>query len=289
MPIKAPPGSNPATARNLDDRLQEFLALLGAAGYTKATLYRKRWLIRRFIRWAREAQLAHCDLDEACIDRFLKRSPRRGRKPRKMERMTLQQFLDHLRVVNDIPPQRALEPAPAELLVRRYFNPLRSERGLCVRSIAVYSPFANAFVTAQGLPEHLASLDACTVRRYLLERCRDRSASFIKLLAASLRSLLRFLFLSGGTRTDLSLAVPPVRRWRLADVPPLLTPEQVEQVITAADRSTATGCRAHSVLLLLARLGMRAGEVAALKLDDIHWDVGEIIVRGKGRRYDATT
>jgi len=279
-------GSKPAVAGGLDVHLQEFLVVLAAAGYTKTTLHSKRWLIRRFVRWARNAQLAASDLDEACIATFLTHSQRRGRKPRKMERSSLQQFLDHLRVVKDVPPLRTSKPPSSEVLVRRYLKHLRSERGLCERSVAVYSPFARAFVEAHGLPAHLASLDASAVRRYLLKISRNRSGSFVKLLAAALRSFLRFLFLDDGTRTDLSLAVPPVRRWRLAGVPPLLTPEQVEQVIAAADHPTASGYRAHAVLLLLARLGLRAGEVAALELDDIRWDIGEIIVRGKGRRYD---
>jgi len=101
-----------------------------------------------------------------------------------------------------------------------------------------------------------------------------------------LRSFLRFLFLDGRTEVDLSTAVPPVRRWRFAAVPPLLTPEEVEKVIAATDRSTARGRRALAVLLLLARLGLRAGEVVALELDDIRWKTGEIVIRGKGRVHD---
>jgi integrase len=100
-----------------------------------------------------------------------------------------------------------------------------------------------------------------------------------------LRSFLSFYFLDGATATDLSRAVPPVRRWRLAPVPPLVTEEEVERVIAAADRSTPRGLRAFAILLLLARLGLRAGEVVALELDDIHWDVGEVVVRGKGRLH----
>jgi len=143
-----------------------------------------------------------------------------------------------------------------------------------------------AFVTAQRLPEHVRSLDASAIRGYLLDSTRNRSVSFVRLLTAALRSLLRFLFLDGQTEVDLSNAVPPVRRWRFAAVPPLLTPEEVEKVIAATDRSTARGRRALAVLLLLARLGLRAGEVAALQLDDIRWKAGEIVIRGKGRVHD---
>lgn len=108
----------------------------------------------------------------------------------------------------------------------------------------------------------------------------------MKLAAAALRSFLRFLFLDGATASDLSRAVPPVCRWRLVGVPPFLTADEVERVIAASDRSTARGRRAVAVLLLLARLGLRPGEIVALELEDVHWDVGEIVVHGKGRLHD---
>src|SRR5207248_4221459 len=98
----------------------------------------------------------------------------------------------------------------------------------------------------------------------------------VKLLTAALRSFLRFLFLDGEIDLDLSTAVPPVRRWRFATVPSFLTPDEIEQVIAVADRSTARGRRAFAMLLLLARLGLRAGEIVALELDDIRWRAGEI-------------
>ena len=267
----------------LDVHVQEFFAKLPAMGYAPTTRHCKRWLVRRFVRWTRRARLAVGALDEACVSRFLAR--RRG-KPCKMERATLRQFLEHLRVAGVVASRCAPEPSSAEVLLRRYREHLRSDRGLCVRSVEVYAPFARAFIEAHGLPERVMSLDAAAVRVHLVDRSRDRSDSVVKLLAAGLRSFLRFLFFDGMTRSDFSKAVPPVRRWRLAGIPPYLTPEEVERVIATTDRSTMRGCRAHAMLLLLARLGLRAGEVAALELDDIHWDVGEIVVRGKGRRRD---
>ncbi len=283
MTKKRSPGSGSAVADGLDIHVQEFFARLPTMGYAPTTQRGKRWLVARFVRWVRAVRLAVGDLDEACVGRFLARC---GHKPCKMERTTLQQFLDHLRTVGVVPPRCASEPSAAEVLLRRYFDHLLSDRGLRGRSVEVYAPFARTFVEAQGLPERVASLDASAVRAHLLERSENRSGSFVKLFAASLRSFLRFLFFDGETQVDFSKAVPPVRRWRLAAVPPFLTPEEVERVLAATDRSTTSGCRAHAMLLLLARLGLRAGEVAALEFDDIRWDVGEIVVRGKGRRHD---
>lgn len=271
--------SSPPVADGLDAHLTEFLATLVKAGYAERTQRKKRRLILPFIRWVRKSQIAIADLDEACVGAFLLRSSRRRYK----HRAALDHFLKYLRIIGAVPTPRS-EPSPAEELVRRYFDHLRGNQGLCPRSIEVYSPLVRAFVVAQRLPESVAALDALAVRRYLIDHSSNRSSSSVRLLTAALRSFLRFCFLD-GTAADLSKAIPPVRRWQFAAVPPLLTAEEVERVLAATDRSTARGRRAFAILLLLARLGLRAGEIIALELDDICWDVGEIVVRGKGRLH----
>jgi len=280
---KRSPGSR---SDALEVHLAEFLATLATAGYANTTQDDKRRLLVPFIGWARGAQLAAADLDEACVVAFLAQPSPQRRRTRDMQRVTLQQFLEHLRAGGTVAQRRATEQSAADALVQRYLEYLRRDRGLCSRSVDVYSPFAQAFVVAQRLPERVASLDASAIRAYLLGCSRNRSSSFVKLFAAALRSFLRFLFLDGPTPADLSTAVPPIRRWRLAAVPPFLTPDEVQRVIAATDRSTTSGCRAHAMLLLLAKLGLRAGEVATLELDDICWAAGEIVVRGKGRLRD---
>jgi integrase/recombinase XerD len=106
-------------------------------------------------------------------------------------------------------------------------------------------------------------------------------------MTTALRALFRFLFQAGELGVDLSLAVPTVPDWRLATLPRSLTPEHVERLLAACDRRTATGRRDHAILRLLARLGLRAGEVVALELDDLHWRTGEITIRGKkGLRHE---
>jgi integrase/recombinase XerD len=278
--------SSESVVEGLEVHLAEFLTRLGPAGYATSTEHEKRRLIERFIRWIRDAGFVVSDLDDSCIDAFLGQPPHDGRKPRKMDRATLQQFLGQLRTVGVLPPHCVAESSLADVLVQGYLDHLRGDRGLCERSLEVYLPFVHTFVAVQRLPARVASLDASAVREYLLDRCCNRPVSFVKLLTAALRSFLRFLFFNKETATDLSTAVPSVRRWRLAGVPQYLTPDEVERVIASIDRSTAGGCRAHAMLLLLARLGLRAGEVAILELDDIRWEVGEIVVRGKGRLQD---
>jgi site-specific recombinase XerD len=264
--------------------LAAFLATFAKAGYAEKTQHDKRRAVVQFARWMRGKRIAVGDLDEAHVAAFLSQPARRRRKH--PARAALRQFLEHLRSVGALPPRRRSDPSPAEVLVRRYVDHLRDHHGLCPRSIEVYSPFVRAFVAAQQLPECGMGVDAMAVRSYLLDRSRTRSVSFVKLLAAALRSFLRFCFFAGMTTADLSTAVPPVRRWQLAPVPPFLTAEEVERVIAATDCSTRRGRRAFAILLLLARLGLRAGEVVALELDDIRWKAGEILVRGKGRLHD---
>jgi integrase/recombinase XerD len=280
------PGSCRAVEGGLDFHLERFLATLAMAGYVETTQHEKRRLIVRFIRWAGKAGFGGADLDESRVAAFLSRPSRRRWHHGDSERVALRQFLEHLRKAGASPLPCPVVPSSDEVLIRRYLEHLRGDRGLCPRSIEVYEPFARAFVKTQGLPERLDALDAPAVRAQLLDYSRGHSVSSVKLLAAALRSFLRFLFLSGATAADLSAAVPPVRRWRLAALPPFLAAEEVDRAIAAADRSTARGSRAAAVLLLLARLGLRAGEVVALELGDIHWDVGEIVVRGKGRVHD---
>ena len=270
-----------AVADDLDVHLKVFVATLAKAGYAEKTRHEKERLIVPFIRWVGEEGIAVKDVDEACVGAFLACSSRR----RYNHRTALQQFVEHLRIV-EVVPQRRFEPSPAEVLFQRYVDYLRDKQGLSLYSINVYSQFVRAFIVAQRLPENAAALDALAVRRHLLDHSRNRSASFVRLLAAALRSFLRFCFIDGTTGADLSTAVMPVRRWQLATVPRFLTGEEVERVIAAADRSTTRGCRAFAILLLLARLGFRASEIIALELDDIRWEAGEIVVRGKGRFLD---
>lgn len=272
-----------AAGPDLYAHLAEFLATLAPMGYAEKTQHDKRRAIASFIRWLRDARIVVAALDETCVTTFLKR-----RSLRCKERVpaALYQFLEYLRAIGAVPPRHLAELSAAELLVRKYLDHLRDIQGLCPRSLEIYSPFVRAFVEEQRLPKHLATLEGVTVRQYLLDHCQNRSVPVVKLLRAALHSFLRFCFAEGMTQVDLSTALPPIRRWQHAPTPPFLSANEVKRVIAAADRSTARGRRTFAILLLLARLGLRAGEVVTLELDDIRWDVGELLVRGKGRLHD---
>jgi site-specific recombinase XerD len=105
-------------------------------------------------------------------------------------------------------------------------------------------------------------------------------------MLSALRSFFRFLRLQGATATDLAAAVPSVADWRLARVPQWIPAAQVNQILRHCDQQTRVGQRDYTILLLLARLGLRAGEVVGMTLDDLDWEAGDVVVRGKGGRQD---
>ena len=179
-----------------------------------------------------------------------------------------------------------LRPDRDHPLVRRYICYLRKDRGLAENSVLVYAPLIRSLVADQIAKTGRVSvnaLDTTTIRSFLLEHIRGRSAEYARLLATALRSFFRFLYLCGGVPTDLSASVPTVCKPPRDVVAAFLLPEEVERVLAGIDRLTLTWRRDYAVQLLLARLGLRAGEIVLLELDDIHWRTGEIEIRGKGR------
>ena len=281
--------SEDGTSSGLDPHVESFVRSLRAAGYAQRTLRKKRRAVAAFVRWMRREQVSITDADERHVAAFLQRGARRPKHRHMVERAALGRFLDHLRAKAGVAQSPPTSDSPAAALAGRYADYLRNERGLTEQSIYIYLPFIRGFLasrvatTGSASP---ASLDAQSVRDFLLDRVRDRPSEYARLLATTLRSFLRFLFLRGETELDLSLAIPTVRRWSQAPVHAFFSPDQVEQILSATDRMTPSGRRDHAILLILARLGLRAGEVVALELGDIRWRTGEILVQGKGRVVD---
>ncbi len=178
------------------------------------------------------------------------------------------------------------KPEEEHPLLARYVNYLRKDRGLAENSVLVYKSYVRQLLADEGTKTGVVSaraFDATTIRNFLLDRSRGRSGEYLRLLAVALRSFLRFLFFSGELPTDLSAAVPAVCKPQRSAAPAFLSPDEMERMISATDGSTSTSRRDRAVLLLLARLGLRAGEVVLLELDDLHWRTGEITIHGKGR------
>ena len=273
----------PCCEPDLAQHLTAFLASLAQAGYAAKTQRDKARLIAPFVQWigASGIRLREVDDVDTCIDAFLACPARR----RYNHRCALQAFMAYLREL-EVLPQRPVEPSAAAALCQSYLSHLRAQQGLGAHSVAAYSISARGFIAAMRLPEQAHHLDAPAIRRYLLDASQHHAVATVKLYAAGLRSFLRFCLLQGVIACDLATAVPPVGRWQRKPMPPVLTDEAIERVLAAADRSCARGRRDFAILQLLARLGLRASEVLALRLEDLHWENGEILVRGKGDQLD---
>ena len=167
---------------------------------------------------------------------------------------------------------------------RRY---LLQERGLAETSLLNYVPFAEQFLSDRfGQSDmNLSELTATDVTRFLQDRAHQLSPGRAKLLVTALRSFLRYLRHQGEISVDLAGCVPPVAVWSLSTVPKFLPAGTVQRVLDQCERDTPDGKRNYAVLLLLARLGLRACEIVALSLDDIDWDNGRITIRCKGGRW----
>jgi integrase/recombinase XerD len=272
----------------LDDYVESFLRHLRGAGYAERTIRKKRTVARAFVRWAKRKGIATSNLNDGHGDAFVLRLPRLGKSRRQFELAVVRLFLDYLRVTAGLQRSAAETPISSVAnLLQQYENHLRKDRGLAENSLRVYLPLIRTFVAskvvASGFPQ---SLKAFTIRDFVIAQTRNRSAEYVRLLATALRSFCRFLFLSGHIPVDLSPSVPRVCKYRQSTPPAFLTPQEVTRALAAMNRSTPRGRRDYAILLLLARLGLRAGEVISLELEDISWRTAEIVVRGKGRTVE---
>jgi integrase/recombinase XerD len=178
-------------------------------------------------------------------------------------------------------------PEPVDALVEEFRGFLSGERGLASETVRCYGTHARAFLAwlPKPLDVALADLSAGLVTGYVVEYCRGRNTESAKAMVTALRSLLRFLHVTGRAG-PLTGAVPAVANWRLAGLPRRLSGGQVEALIEGCDTDTAVGVRDRALLVLLARLGLRTAEAAALQLEDVDWQSGQILIRGKGSRVE---
>ena len=174
------------------------------------------------------------------------------------------------------PPPTNVPGQPLEHAFSQY---LEKERGLAPATLANYLPFVRHF-----LAQRVVAFRADRVIQFVMRHVRSLSPGRAKLMVTALRAFFRFLRLRGKISTDLAACVPTVPDWRLTTLPKALRPEEVERVLGACDPNAPAGRRDYAILLLLARLGLRAGEIVGLELEDLDWEAGEITVRDKGSR-----
>ena len=268
--------------------LDSFADWLSEQGYPRQTGMQKLRLFAFLSRWLEQKKINIQQLDEQRIDQFIKTQRKQLCRQHQIQH-TLTQLLHYLRRLRVVPDQQAPPTeSPTERLMHDYEQFLAQERGLSQVTLDSYLPAARRFlVHAFGTKAlRLEQLGASTIHGFILRDKSTFSPKRVQLTTSALRSFLGFLHLRGQLAAPLAASVPTVATWRFSELPQFLEPEQVRQILQSCDRSSPCGRRDYAALLLLARLGLRAGELVHLCLEDINWSAGEVLVRGKSSRED---
>ena len=262
-----------------------YAARLVKDGLARQGTWRCLSLVSGLLSWIAGSRSKLTDLDEGMIERYLlHRAGKQFVQPG--DRAALKRLLSVLRDAGTIRPATLPPITPQDQIFEEFSDYLRRERGLAPKSIVRHLPIIRRFlreVCPAGASD-LGKINQEDVTRYIERHARDWSAVYGKAMCWSLRAFLRYLHHRGLNPLALAGCVPSIRRWKLASLPTYLSAAQVQKVLDGCDRTTALGRRDYAILMMLAKLGLRADEVATLTLDDIDWRSGEMLVRAKGRQ-----
>jgi integrase/recombinase XerD len=274
-------------AGDLASLVAEYRHHLSGLGHTRRMVINYDTSARHFAYWLAQAEIAVESVNDAVIDRFRQhrcRCPGKRRAQhvsRKYVRL-VRRFVEFLGESGVVQCQTKRASAAYDRRVVEFQEWLRQHRGICERTIELRGQLIMRLLPALG--DRPRSYDAHVIRKAIVMETKRTSISHVKSMATALRGYLRFLGARGLCRPGLEHAVPTIPQWRLSALPRYISASDVERLIATCDLTTSLGIRDRAILLLLARLGLRAGDVFSLRLDDIDWRQATVSVRGKGRR-----
>lgn len=264
-----------------------FADALAEAGYVPVSARIQLELAAHVSRWMAERGLGVDALSEAGAVEYLA-FRRAGGYTYGKSLKAMTPLLDYLRSIGVAPPapSAAVLSGP-EALLGRYLKYLLGERAMTQASARGYVDLVRPLVVEHWRQETagLGVLDSAGVTGFVVTQSRRVSPKTAQRMTSALRSLLRYLAVQGLVDPGLIAAVPAVAR-RQAPLPRPLTPDEASALLDSCDRASVNGRRDYAVLVLLSRLALRSGEVAALRLDDLDWRRGEVVIAGKGARLD---
>jgi integrase/recombinase XerD len=265
----------------------EFTRHLLETGHTALTVRGYDRVARHLAHWLALAKVAVADIDEAVIARFARHRCRCFDKRRATHVSSY--YVRRVRQVVEFLGERGIVRQTATIAVpvldRRvvqFQDWLREHRGISESTIDRHGRMVMRLLPALG--NRPCGWDAHLIREVIIAETKRASRAHVKLMAMALRGYLRFLSAHSFCRAGLEHAVPTIPEWRLSTLPRYIDAAQVERLIATCDLTTPTGLRDQAILLLLARLGLRAGDIVSLRLDDIDWHKATVSVRGKSRR-----
>jgi integrase/recombinase XerD len=262
---------------------------LAARGYSRWTVAHRLRQLDLLSRWLEDEGLRPDELTPERVERFVA-ALRAGGRSTWLATRSMALPVGYMRELGVVPAAAStVVDDPLERLLVGYRRYLFEERGLTPHTVCGrYEPIARLFLSGRVGPDGLGleSLTTADVSLFLATECPKLSISGARELVWGLRSLLRYLHVEGLTRLPLQWAVPGVADLRDRTLARGLEPAVVKKLLASCDRRRLVGKRDYAILLLLARLGVRAREVVRLQLEDVDWRAGELLVRGKGGRYD---
>ncbi len=265
--------------------VERYAARLVGDGLVRHGIWRCLNVVGGLLSWIASRRCALADLDERTVKQYLlHRAGKQSIQPG--DRSALNRWLSVLREEGAIAPAVLPTLTSHDWIFKEFGAYLRTERGLAPKSIVRHLPVIRRFLheVCPAGNDDLGKISQEEVVRYIERHARDWSPGTGKAMCWSLRAFLRYLHHQGMNPRALAGCVPSIRRWRLASLPTFLPAAQVQKALDGCDRTTAMGRRDYAILMMLARLGLRAGEVATLALDDIDWRASEMLVRAKGRQ-----
>jgi integrase/recombinase XerD len=274
-------------ANDLAPWVAEFTRYLSETGHTALTVKSYERLARPLAHWMVQTKVAVGDIDESVIRRFVRHrcccfgnrheTHCSGKYARRVRRVVA--FLSERRIVR----QKVTSAVPVlERRVVQFQEWLRQHRGITERTIDQRGRMVMRLLPALG--NRPRAWSARVVREVIMAEAKRASRAHVKSMATALRGYLRFLSANGFCRAGLEHAVPTIPEWRLSTLPRYIDAAQVERLVATCDLTTPIGLRDRAILLLLARLGLRAGDIVSLRLGDFDWQQATLSVRGKGRR-----
>jgi len=262
--------------------IESFVKQLIEQGYAQCSVHSYLRLVADFCCWLEQQRVTVEKITPEHIKQYFKQPHRPSRRG---YAFTLQRFLDFLRQQGVIPKKTTpTAQTPVELLADEFRSYLRQERALAETTVIYYLGFIRRFLKdrfADGEVD-LSALCAADVVGFVERQAAGLHRKRAQVMTTALRSFLQYARYRGDLKMDLAAAVPSVANWAMASIPRFLSSAQIELVLAHCNRQTAIGRRDYAILLLLARLGLRGGEVVALTLDGIDWEAGYISLCGKG-------
>jgi site-specific recombinase XerD len=282
-----------ATVRDpLSDYPEHFLKHLQSQHYSAATIAQYKHCVNVLASQMGALNVDLKDLDEDRAVDLIARSEQQKQRSsgRKHNAFIIRSFIKFLTGLGSVKPMLGVAPDDTVrgLLKRDYEEYLRRQRGLSERTIFHSWRIADRFLEFRFGKEigDLSQITSIDIVNFLQQLTTRKPPLRDKTLSSHLRNFFRYLFKAGKTTANLALGIPSVAQRYGARLPRHLTTEQVGILVKAVRTDTVAGRRNYAMVLLIARLGLRAPEVIAMQIDDIDWRSGEVIVRGKGNRHD---